>query len=486
MEGMSPVQGGNFADLQGLQGFIWTDVKDFHKAVTSGNYETDVSGLTGGRAVQLQSIERSLLMTVQTEEMLKAFRALQKSNATATVDEYVRQTTVGGFLGGSFNGESDVINEAEADYKRLTLEIKYMMTMRRVTMVQKSTTGVVDVMSNQSKSAILQILSDTEWAIFKGDSSCVDKEFDGIEAILRSAASSDHIIDMRGKGITPAAAEFIQAAQLASSYGNYGRINKSYMSNLVAADIDQKMDPNFRILLNNQGDNTKIGAPVQAVKTRWGNIAVVDDIFIQEGEIPFASRSAELAAIVTNANVTPPTSITPTVGPTAGSQFLAAHAGTYYWGAEGRNKNGSSAIVKSGAFTVNSGDGASLAIVEGVGSNATCFMIYRSRRFGTNVDTDMREMVRIPIQHAGGGGTTTYVDLNARIPGTSQIYCLTERPDAITIRRLLPMTKFALYPTNAAIIPWAYLLFLALRIGKPNQHVIIDNVLPSASPWQPF
>lgn len=485
MEGISPVQGGNFGDLaDNLQGFIWTDAQAFNKAVTSGNYDTDVNGMTGGRAIQLQSIERSLLTCVQEEQHLKAFRAMQKTNATATVDEYTRQDTVGGFLGGGYNGETDSINEAEANYRREILTIKYLMTMRKVSMVQKSTTGVVDVMSNQSKSAILQLLSDIEWGIFKGDSACLDKEFDGIEAILRAQAPSDHIIDLRGNSISPAAGEIITGAQLVSSYGSFGRLDNLYCSNMVASDIDQKMDPAFRLSLNNSpNQDIKLGAPVSAIRTRWGNIAVNDDIFIMEGQMPFASRSAELAAIVGSAGVDAPDGVTVAVAPNAASQFLNSHAGTYYWGAEGGNKAGRSAIVKSTAHAVAAGDGATVSIAEGSGSNATYFMIYRSRRNGTNVSSDLREMIRVP---KNGGGTTTYVDLNARIPGTSQIYMLTQRADAITIRRLLPMTKFALYPTNAAVIPWAYLIFLALRVAKPKQHVLIDNVLPSSSAWQPF
>ena len=192
------VEGGDFGNLaQRLDGFIWTDAAEFAKAVTAG-YGTDVATFTGGRAVQLQSIEHSLLATVQEEKHFKAWRALTKSDATATVDEYVQQSTVGGFLGGSFNSEVGTINEAAADYKRRYLEIKYLMTMRTVSVVQSSTKGVVNVISNQTDSAIKQIMSDVEWGIFYGDAACTPEEFDGVETIVRAQASSDHIIDLRG------------------------------------------------------------------------------------------------------------------------------------------------------------------------------------------------------------------------------------------------------------------------------------------------
>jgi len=206
-------QGGNFGDLAAgsLDGFLWTDPAEFHKAVTAG-YGSDVATFTGGRALHLQSIEHSLLATVQGNKHFKAFNSLAKSDATATVDEYTQQTTVGGFLGGSFNTEIGAIQEAEADYKRRILEIKYLMTMRRVSVVQKSTRGVVDVIKNQSKSAILQLLSDVEWGIFYGDSSCSTVEFDGIERFVTSQAPADHVIDLRGKSLSPAAAENVKLA----------------------------------------------------------------------------------------------------------------------------------------------------------------------------------------------------------------------------------------------------------------------------------
>jgi len=479
-----PVEGGDFGNLaQRLDGFIWTDASEFAKAVTAG-YGTDVATFTGGRAVQLQSIEHSLLATVQEEKHFKAWRALTKSDATATVDEYVQQTTVGGFLGGSFNSEVGTISSGEADYKRRYLEIKYLMTMRTVSVVQSSTKGVVNVISNQTDSAIKQIMSDVEWGIFYGDSACSAMEFDGVEAILRAQTTSDHVIDLRGKPVTAQAAEFITSAQLVSSYGNFGTLTDAYMSNLCAADLDQKLDPGYRVNITSTAQNVKVGTPVTSIVTRWGNIAVNDDVFIREGDMPFASRSAALAAIAAAAGVTAVVTVNATAAPNASSQFLTAHAGIFYWAAESGNKNGRAlTIAKTTATTVAAGDGVTVDVTEPAGGNETYYMLYRSRRNGTNASTDLREMIRLPKT---GGGTTTYIDVNQNIPGTSKIFCLTQREDAITIRRLLGMMKFALYPSNTPVIPWAHLLFLALRVGKPNQHTIIINVLPAGASWQPF
>jgi len=479
------VGGGEFGDLAsqfGGNGFIWTDADQFMKAVTSG-YATDIAGMTGGQALQLQSIEESLLATTQEEQHFVMFNDLGASNATASIDEYVTQTTIGGFPGSTFNDETGEIAEYEGDFNREFLKIKYLMTMASVSVVQANTKTVVDTIANQTKNAILRLLTDCEWGILYGDSAIVPQEFDGLAKLITANASVDHVIDLRGASFSAAAAEFIQGQQLVTGLDNFGRLTDAYMSNLVASDLDQKLDPAFRVNISSAEQKVKVGAPVSQIVTRWGNITPKSDIFIREGELPFASRSSKLAALVAAAAMVAPASVGAVAAPTAGSKFLTAHAGAYYYGAEALSKRGRSAFVKMGsAVTIAAGDGVTVTITAGNGGTETGYWLFRSRRNGTNANSDFREMIRL----AKGGATTVYVDLNQNIPGTSIAVGITRRPDAAVVRRLLPLTKFPLATTNRPIIPWAHLLFLALRVAKPMQHVIWKNILPAAQTWRPF
>ena len=99
--------------------------------------------------------------------------------------------------------------------------------------------------------------------------------------------------------------------------------------------------------------------------------------------------------------------------------------------------------------------------------------------------TDFRLMTRVA---RATSGNTTYVDLNRDIPGTSKAYILNLSPGhhAITWRKLLPLTKFALYPTTAAVVPWALLMFGFLRVSKRRQNVVIKNILPTGATFRPF
>ena len=103
---------------------------------------------------------------------------------------------------------------------------------------------------------------------------------------------------------------------------------------------------------------------------------------------------------------------------------------------------------------------------------------------GADGISDFREMVRV----ARTGGVTRFTDQNRDIPGTVKAYILNLTPGmtAMTWRQFLPMVKFSLYPTNAAVVPWAQLLFGYLRITKRRHHVVIKNILPASSLFRPF
>lgn len=489
-QGFLPGVSAGGAGLEGInalnEGFIFTDVADFAKAVTAG-YGSDVAALSGGGALRLQSIEATLLTTIERYDHFVLFNLLEKSNATATVDEYSVKNRIGGFPGSAFNSELGEIAESQGDYERRVLLMKYLMTQRQVSVVQKSQKTLVDTMADQNQDGTLELLRSAEWGLFYGDSACSSVEFDGIRAQMESDSAtnnSDHIYDMRGRSISANAGEIIDGAAFISGFGNFGKLDTMIGSVAVQADLDQKLDPAHRVNLS--GDpNLKIqyGTPVTGIRTSWGPIKTHNDIFIQEGQPPFEARGGAFSENVSSAGVVAPASIAGVAAANASSLFGASHAGLYYYAVEAVNKNGRSTLVKSAQVTVAAGDSVTLTITHAGASNATCFMVHRGRRNGTNATTDFREMIRIP---KGAGATTTYVDHNQNIPGTSVVFLLSVNNKAIGIRRLLPLTRFPLYPTNKAVHPWALLMFIALRMGKINQHRILKNVLPDRQTWQPF
>lgn len=486
----------NISAGQSITGEAALDVAELNKALTAG-YGSDVANLTGGGALRIQSLERTMMTTIQTNEHFKLFNKFAKTGATATVDEWTEQSDVGGFLGGSTNSETGTIAAATGTYARRVGLVKYLMTRREVSFVQTLQKALTDSEATEQANGALQLLSDAEYLSFEGDSTVVPTEFDGIEALLRQGIAAGqvdpkNIYDARAGSISDFTAISDLAAQV-SGFGNFGKPTDFFLSQLAQSDLDKGLDPAYRVSLNGVGDGgLKIGAPVVGMRTSWGNVANQPDVFIREDlrKQPF---EVMYPAIATANAAQTPVSITADASVTdASSQFAAPQAGNYYYAVAGVNAAGGSPIVKTTQTAVAAGKKVTLTITASVGGQETGYIIYRSRQNGGNSTagsvvgqgSDFREMIRIPK----AGATTTWVDYNAEIPGTTKGFLLNMDPasQAITWRQLLPMLRFNLYPTVSATIPWAQLMFGYLRIGKRKHHAMVKNILPTGQTWKPF
>lgn len=473
---------GNFVD-----GFIFTDMQDFRKALTSGN-GTDAATFTQGRALQMESLEPVLISQVEDQkEDFPLFDMLAKGDATSVVDQWTRQDSIGGFPGDSTNTETGTISEATGKYVRKTDEVKFLMSKFAVSVVQQATKSMIDSLAAEQQSALLRLLRSASHMFYYGDSDIVPTEFSGILKIIAEEATSRHVYDMRGASISPDFAAVHDLAAIVRDQENFGRLTQMMCSNLMKADINKIVAPAFRINIDgSRRDDIKHGAVVKQLITDQGNIDITPDIWLKEGQAPFVARGGDYPQLVTDAAVTAPASLSGTAASDANSQFTSAHAGLYYYAVEAVNNKGRSSLVKSSQITVAAGDKVTLTITAGAsgGGNETGYVIHRSKLNGGNANGDFREMVRV----AKDSTTTTYVDLNQNIPGTSSIVLLDMLPGhkAITMQRLLPLTKFPLATVNTATHNAAMLLFLYLRIAAPRKHAVIKNLVPTGATWKPF
>lgn len=479
-------------DMKGLDGGARSgampigDVESLQKALEAG-YGTDMAALTGGGALRIQSLDRTMQSTIQENQHFKLFNRMPKPKAGATVDEWTEQSSVGGHLGGSTNTETGNIPESTGVYNRRVGMVKYLMTRRQVSFVQTLQNAIADSEAVEYTNGALQLLTDAEFLSFEGEEDAVPTEFDGIYAQIRKGIASgqvdgDNILDAEGNNL--ASVDLVnRAAAHISAYGNFGTPTDLFMSQLTQADFDTDLDPAFRVPLTDvPNGGIALGSPVTGIRTSWGNIKANPDVFIRDGvqQLPFEIAFPSLAALNTYA----PASVTAAMASDVESKFGAIHDGNYYYYVTGVTARGESVGTKTTQTAVAAGQKVTLTITASVGGQETGYVIYRSRKNGTNATNDFRFVTRI----AKAGATTPFVDLNREIPGTSKAYILNLAPSAtaITWRQLLPMLKFPLYPTVSAIIPWAQMLFGYLRISKRRHHVVIKNVLPRGATWRPF
>jgi hypothetical protein len=179
----------NVAGSQTVSGEMSGDaVAELQKALAAG-YGSDVASLQGGGALRIQSLEKTMLTTIQENQHFVLFNELAKSNATATVDEWTEQNDVGGFLGGSTNTETGNIASATGNYQRRVGLVKYLMTRREVSFVQTLQNTIADSEAVEARNGALQLLTDAEFLCFEGDSSVVPTEYDGIYAQMASRSA---------------------------------------------------------------------------------------------------------------------------------------------------------------------------------------------------------------------------------------------------------------------------------------------------------
>ena len=477
-----PAQGG-ITDAAGLDAL--------NKALTAG-YGTDSSTFTGGTAFRIQSLDKTMKSTIQEQDDFALFNILAKQGAGATVDEWTERSGVGGFLGGTTNSELGTVNAAQGVYNRRTAEVKYLMTRCEVSFVSTLGNNMVSAKAAEAQAGALRLLSDAEYLSFDGDSLVVPTEFDGIYAQIRNGVSAGqinpaNIIDLQGTPLTDIAQFNAGAAQI-RALGNFGRASHYFCSIDMQADLDSSLAPAARVPLTDvKGGGIDLGSPVEGIRTSYGNVKNVPDVFIKDNNsmVPWQAVPALQGFAATNAGLNP-AGVAAAAANNASSKFNAQRAGNYYYLVCGVNMQGQSTGVVSAQVAVGGSQAVTLTITPSAGGQETGYAIYRSAQNGSNAPANMRLMVRIPA--AGGGQPTTYVDSCFDLPGTSKGFMLNMRPgsDNISWRQLQPMMEFQLYPTATMTVPWVQALFGYLRITKRNQNVIYKNVLPSNSNWTPF
>ena len=491
MAGAMP--GGATPALGGSMGGALDAAQELQKALTASNYQTDVSTLTGGGALGVQSLDMAMKTVIQEEEHFVLFKKLQQTNATNIVDEFTRQSSIGGHLGGSTNTQMGVVRAAQGEYSREVGLVKFLMTLRQVSYVLNVGKNMAEPIAVEERNGALQLLTDAEYLLFHGDASASPTQFDGIftqidKEIAAGKMGGDHVIDMQGlplDSIEP----FTKLQAAVQDYGNWGRITETFLPTAVQTDLNMGLDPAFRWSPDGQNSAMAVGAHVAGIRLTEGVLKTNIDTFIHHGDFPMA-KPFELTwseTAVKNAAFKPQSVTVDAATSDAASQFTTPRAGNYYYAvaAIGAGGEGLTAVVKSAQTAVAAGKKAVLTITASAAGTESGYRVFRSRQNGTDGASDFR-LVKV-IKKAGA--TTTFTDLNRDIPGTVSVPLLNLAPsaDAIGLRQFQPMTKIPL-PFGVGGMPvnsWFQFLFLYLRVPKPKHHGFVKNILPSLATWRP-
>lgn len=453
---------------EGMDGFMEGNqeiLETLSKALSAGS-GVDAGSFTGGRALIPESLDNTLVNILHTQDEARIFQQLKKLPIKSPVHQWDERTEVGAD-DGAWVSEGGTSQEADQTIARKYTTAKYLQTLRKVTLQASISNMIEPAMVLEQNAGTLWIIRNVEKAIIYGNSTHFPLQPDGLEAQIPSS----NVIDVRGADASSATFEnaFNEGCRVIRD--NYGRASNFFGSTIVMEDIQRLLRDRIRF----PAGGTEGSAVFTEYPTPFGKPKIQDDIFIKEGSVPAASSltSSRPGAITINSA---------TAG-NSGSSFTAADAGDYFYKVAGVNAYGEGPATAAGsptAVTVAAGEDVTFD-VDAASPAPTAYALYRSKKDAANADD-----CRFVGYFAYGDGTgDTFIDKNNDLPGTSDGYLLTMEQiyDAIEWAQFLPLMKFDLYPTNAAVYPFLMLLFGSLAVKKGVQHVRIKNISPSGLSW---
>lgn len=479
---MNPIELANDypQNIVGHGDFGNVDVLDnLSKALTAGS-GVDAGAFTGGRALIPESLENTLVNVLWSQDEARLFQRIKKQPIASPVHQWDKRTAVGN-SDGAWVAEGGSSFEKDQTIARIYETAKYLQTLRKATLQATLSNMIENAMTIEQNAGALWVIREVEKSMFYGNDLFVAEEPKGIIQQIHGAADNlatygsyvgDNILDIRGAAADSAEYEKKMNEATRVIRESYGKGSLLLTSTMVMQDVQNLLRDRIRF---NAGQ-TQGSSIFNTYPTPFGELEMLDDVFIQEGAVP-GSVSA-----LAGAPSAPTESVVPTSVAVAGSEisfWQSGDVGAYDYAVTAINKFGESAPVAMTQLAASvEGQKVTMTVADGA-TAGTAFKLYRGKKGAGAAD------VRYVKTVVSGGATTVITDFNAELPGTSTAFILTmdQVYDAIEWFQFLPLMKFDLYPTNQAVYPFLMLLFGALALKKTEQHVIIRNISPASMGW---
>jgi len=439
------------------------EVADLFKALSAGSDINNPGASPGvGFPLRTESLEATLKNLTYEMDEIKLFKAIPKVPAANTVEEFNRLLSYGAGGARSFNQgfftEGDLPEEQDSTYERVTVLIKYLGIVGRVTHVAntiRAAHGSAIALETMNKT--MELLRNLENGLFFGDSALIPEQWDGLYKLI-STGAPDNVIDLRGASLT----EEQLNDMLLQIRDNFGMATDAYFGTGPFADLAKQVYDRQRF--SYAPAPGVLGATITAFQGQHGRINMHDHVFITEGGLPIAAGLGR----ADRRPLAPSISVAAAAAPAVGSLFVAADAGTYFYRVVAGNRYGLSTPVNTAAVVVAAGDGVTFTVTDG-GQDTSFYEIYRTAP-GAAVGTATL-MTRV----ARSGATQVITDLNSDIPGTSKGFVLMQNQRSFSWAQLLPMTRIPLAAIDTSI-RWAQVLYGAVKMYTPAKNVVVKNI----------
>ena len=453
-------------------------INDLVKALEAGQYNAAPSTLQQGSALQYEDLAPVMENVCFSDKHFKLLNSLSQKDARSTLVQFNRQLDYGTF-GGSAQYEGGIGEEDTSSYVRAVVPMAYYSTIRRVS-VAANMIQAFDGKKAEDRAgddAAMKLAADIEFDSFKGNA-----DFSNAGVFDGNPAAAADMPNMHGVDIQIRMSDALANTQdlMFAEYGSDqsvvisvgGSLTQSYIEDSAVksamnhGDADKLMLDPISLSAYNKIAHAKerimlAGSAQEAsganLRQQWTSSAMVSleaSRFLSGKTRPARARTGSPAA---------PASVTPAVAADAASNL---EAGTYAYYATACNERGESVASPAASQAVAAGEKCTLTIAAVTG--AKYFNVYRSEDGGSAATAKYIGRVK-----ANGAGTTAFVDLGNKSPGSVTGYLMQTSTFGIHQLANYQRLKLAVHDLS---IPEAHFRFLCIAGYQPRKNVILDNI----------
>ena len=470
----------NFVDFSGGYGASsMAEVDELNKALEAGaGYEGAPTSLTGGGALQVESLDASLKSVTYETKHIKMWGQIAKDQAYNTIEEYNR-TNAFGDQGRGFISEGALPRSEDAAYSRHVQRVRFIGVTREITHVYSLVRNAHgDAMAREIRNGTLRILEIAERALHDGRGFYSNAGvFDGQAAILDADLSWEGFDIQIRKGDADATAQ-------AQAFTNFGL--PSAITDLKGAILDEDV---LEEVANGVQENVGIPSLLEMDTKSHSDLSKqfypkerINQMGVQNGRAGFVLRefdsSAGTFALQSNLFIRPkrgvgaaladgpaaPGALTPAVAADANSEL---DAGTYEYVATAINSAGEGVASASAAQVVAAGEKVTVTIPATAG--AIAYAVYRK-----DPGASAHEFVGY-VAPAAVGAAVDFTDLNKKRAGLSQAYMFSMDPEVLRFKQLAPLMKMDL-AIIATAYRWMQLLYGTPIVYAPRKCALMENI----------
>lgn len=429
------------------------------KAFETG-HEIDPGKMEGAAPLRVQVLSRQITHLTHSRDDLVFYKRINKVAAQGPVQEYAVFKEYGDANVLNFVREGDVSLDNESVLGRKSIKMKYLSDVRDITFQAQSAPNLQSPEAIETDSAIMTNLYNIEWASLYGDADLTNEgndnglEFDGILKLV----DQDNILDLRGARLKQ---EHLNDVAVKVGHG-FGRTTDAFMPLSVLGSMTNEVLSYQRQMMSDNSGNTALGFVPGGFHSVRGFIEFHGSNLVDAMKVLDEGYRAKPAS--------------PLV-PKATSAVEADGKGLFADTAELRykvlafgDKARSKATEVVTAQPTNKTDSIKLTIKENdiQGSEVQYFAIYRA-----GVDGNFYQIARVPGNQTGED--IVFVDTNATIPGSSEVFVGDMSQDTIQLYEWLPMFKFSLARVKASS-RFAVMWGGALALRAPKRWAVIKNI----------